>query len=303
MVPAIGPDDIDHLTGDRLGTFDVPCPLCGPSKRAIRNQRRPILRIYRIEPGFAGFHCARCGVKGAALDRSSPPPDPIKLAKARAAAAERDRALEAKRLGIAQWLWSVRMPITGTIAEFYLRSVRGYGGPLPATLGFLPASRGRYPPTMICAFGLADETGPGEIAITDTAVRGMHLTRLLPDGSGKATFEDPDEQAKIMIGRSAGWPLILAPPTDGLGLCIVEGIENALSADDATGLCAWAAGCASRLPSLARAVPPWAECVTIIGDADDDGRRHAVALADRLYQRGMETRVCVPNDRTRKVAP
>ena len=51
--------DIDHLTGGRLGTFDV--PECGPLKRSARNQRRAVLRVYRIQPGFAGYHCARCG--------------------------------------------------------------------------------------------------------------------------------------------------------------------------------------------------------------------------------------------------
>jgi hypothetical protein len=120
----IGLDAIHHLTGDRLGTFDVPCPLCGPLKRAIRNQRRPVLRVYRIEPSFAGYHCARCGEKGAALDRNGRPPDPIKVAKARAEAAERDRVIKAQRLGKARWLWSARNPIAGSIAESYLRRSR-----------------------------------------------------------------------------------------------------------------------------------------------------------------------------------
>jgi hypothetical protein len=43
-------------------------------------------------------------------------------------------------------------------------------------------------------------------------VKGVHLTRLLPDGSGKAVFNDPDEPAKIMIGFSIGSPILLAPP-------------------------------------------------------------------------------------------
>jgi len=47
--------DVDGLTGGRLGTFDVPCPVCGPNKRSPSNRRRPVLRIWRIEPSFAGF--------------------------------------------------------------------------------------------------------------------------------------------------------------------------------------------------------------------------------------------------------
>src|ERR1700733_11392032 len=265
---AIGLDVVDRLTGGKLGTYDVACPMCGPYRRAAANQRRKVLRVYRIEPGFAGFHCARGGEKGAAVDRHGQPPDPAKLAKARAEAAERDRALKADRLGKARWLWSVRVPIVGTIVEIYLREARGYGAPLPATLDFIPARRA-YPPAMIAAFGMAREAEPGVIAIANNEVRGVHLTRLLPDGSGKAVFDDPDENAKIMIAHSTGWPIVLAPVNDGLGLIIAEGIENALSVHEATGSGAWAAGCASRMPALADVIPGYVECVTVAGDDDE----------------------------------
>ena len=48
-----------------------------------------------------------------------------------------------------------------------------------------------------------------------------------------------------MIGRSTGAPIVLAPLTDALGLAITEGIEDALSVHEATGLGVWAAGSAS----------------------------------------------------------
>jgi hypothetical protein len=290
MNPSIGLDDIDRLTGGRLGTFDVPCPLCGPFKRAVRNQRRPVLRVYQIEPGFAGFNCARCGEKGAAVDRSSPPPDPIKLANARADAAERDRTLKAERLGKAQWLWSLRRPIAGSIAETYLRRARGCRGPIPATLAFLPA-RGKYPPAMIGAFGLADEIVPGEISIADAAVRGVHLTRLMPDGSGKAVFEDTDEQAKIMIGHSAGFPIVLAPMNDGLALGVTEGLEDGLSIRQSLGIGVWAAGAASRLPGLAEIVPAYTDTVPIFAHDDRDGQRHAAELGRRLRARSIDIKI------------
>jgi len=284
---------IDQLTGGRLGTYDLPCPLCGPYKRAPKNQQRRVLRVYRIEPNFAGYHCARCGEKGATLDRNGPPPDPIKLERARAEAAERDRAHKAERLSKARWLWSVAMPIAGTIAETYLRESRAYGGPLPSTLRFLPA-RDCHPPAMIAAFGMAREAEPGRLAIANGDIRGVHLTRLLPDGSGKAVFDDPDEQAKIMIGCSAGWPIMLAPMNDLLGLAIAEGIENALSVHEATGFGAWAAGCASRLPALADIIPAYVECVTVAGDDDPDGRRYATEAANRVAARRIETRLFIP---------
>jgi hypothetical protein len=291
----IGLDTIDHLTGGRLGTHDVPCPECGPFKRSPRGQRKPVLRVYRIEPGFAGYYCARCNEKGAALDRNGTPPDPVKLAKARAEAAERERVVKAERLSLVRWLWAKRQPITGSIADTYLRSARGYGGPLPATLGFLPA-RGDHPPAMVAAFGMATETeefGPGVLRIADAAVCGVHLTRLLPDGSGKAVFDDPDQEAKIMIGLSFGSPIVLAPPNDLLGMAISEGIEDALSAHENTGLGAWAAGSAARMPALAEALPAYINCVTVLADDDTDGRRFAAELAERIRVREIEARAII----------
>ncbi len=91
-----------------------------------------------------------------------------------------------------------------------------------------------------------------------------------------------------MIGMSAGWPIVLAPPNDLLGLTVTEGIENALSVHEATGLGAWAAGSASRLPALASAIPTYIETVKIIMDDDADGRRHAHELAARLSNRNIE---------------
>ena len=95
----------------------------------------------------------------------------------------------------------------------------------------------------------------------------MHITRLAPDGLGKAGT-DTD---KIMVGLSACSPIVLAPPNDLLGLAITEGIEDALSAHIATGLGAWAAGAASFLPALAAAIPAYVECITILADNDPDG--------------------------------
>jgi hypothetical protein len=294
MSKLIGLDTIDQLTDRRLGTFDVACPECGPLKRAARNQRRAVLRVWRAELGFATYCCARCGETGYARDRNSAPPDPVRVAKARAEAAERARTLKAKRLSTALWLWSNRKPIIGSIAERYLRDVRGYGGPVPTTLGFLP-ERGAYPAAMIAAFGLAHEVEPGVIAIADSAITGLHLTRLKPDGSGKAEFEDPDENAKIMIGFSAGSPIVLAPPNELLGLGVTEGIEDGLSVHQSTTLGVWAAGCASRLPALAAAVPSYIDCTSVVSDDDNDGRRHATELARGLRARNLDIRLIIPN--------
>jgi 5S rRNA maturation endonuclease (ribonuclease M5) len=79
-------------------------------------------------------------------------------------------------------------------------------------------------------------------------------------------------------------PIVLTPVNDIGGLAISEGIEDALSIHQATGLGAWAAGCANRLPALARAVPRYVESVTILVDDDNDGRRFSRELAEALQK-------------------
>ena len=236
--------------------------------------------MWRIEPGFATYHCAHCEASGYARDRAGTSADPVKLARAKAEATERERVHRADRLGKAQWLWAQSKPIAGTIAEAYLRGPRGYGGPLPATLRFLPA-RGEYAPAMIGAFGMAHEVEPGVIAIADDAVKGVHVTRLLPDGSDR----ERGDHAKVMIGLSAGWPLVLAPPNDLLGLAITEGIEDALSVHEATGLGAWAVGGARRMPALAERISAWIDCVSVL--ADDSMSRAAAEVARLIEVRGI----------------
>jgi len=236
-----------------LGVHDLPCPLCGPQRRSPANRRRRVLRIWR-EIGFTTWLCARCNDKGHARNGRV---DVRELGRVRREAAARDRDAVAKRGELARWLWRRRRPIAGTPAERYLHDARGYSGVIPTTLGYLPPSRG-HPPALIAAFGFADEPEPGVISITDAAVQGVHLTKLVPDGSGKAGT-DAD---KIMIGRSTGSPIMIAQPNDLLGLAICEGIEDSLTVYEATGLGVWAAGSAGRIPALTETIPGYVECVT-----------------------------------------
>jgi Toprim domain len=84
---------------------------------------------------------------------------------------------------------------------------------------------------------------------------------------------------------------VLAPPNDLLGLAITEGIEDALSVHEATGLGAWAAGSASFLPSIADSVPDYIECVTIYAHLDKAGQNGARGLAEALARRTIEVLV------------
>ena len=153
-------------------------------------------RSSKPRPGFISFHCIRCGAHGYVLEDRCKPVDKEVWLRQRTEIAACEAGAAAVQLDKARWLWQQRRPIHGTPAERYLRETRGIAGRLPATLGFLPQRDG-YPPAMIAAFGIAAEFEPGFLSIPDNVVRGIHLTRLLPNGLGKA-----EEPAKIMIGRS-----------------------------------------------------------------------------------------------------
>ena len=275
---------IDALTGGRIGRFDAPCPWCGPRCRSASNRIRRVMRIWRIEDGFATFHCARCKFDGYARDEHAPRPDPARLARARAEAEEHDRASAAERLAIARSLWQRRQPAEGSIVESYLRT-RGYDRTIPKTIGFLPEN-GEYPPAMIAAF-----------APPNGDLRGIHLTKLNANGPKLGSEVD-----KITIGRCLGAPIVIAPPNDLLGLAITEGIEDALTVHAATGLGVWAAGAANRMPALADAIPDYIGAITVFAHDDPPvitpkgiiqaGPDNARALADALAARVLD-----PKDR------
>jgi hypothetical protein len=182
----------------------------------------------------------------------------------------------------ARRLWQHRTAAENSPVEKYLRDVRRYAGAIPTTIGFLPPLKPEYQPAMIAAFALADETEPGVLSIHDDQLCGVHLTLLKPDGSDKAgTSRD-----KFMVGPSSGWPIVLAPLNDPLGLIVCEGIETGLSLYEATGCGVWAAGSSSRMPALADRVPSYVDRVMIAAEADG-GRKGATALAKRLHARGL----------------
>jgi hypothetical protein len=289
-------DQILDITGDRYGAIDSQCPLCSHLRKPAK-QRLKVLRVYRDAPDFARFHCVHCEAKGWVSDRAAASTEKrlpaAEIEKIKSDIAVREAQHELARRLKALGLWHRGKPVPNTPVERYLRLVRGYRASIPGTIRFLPASRG-FAPAMIAAIGIANEIEPGILSIPDQAIRGVHITSLMSDGSAKAGTE----RDKIMVGKSIGTPIMLAPPNDGLGLAITEGIEDALSVHEATGLGAWAAGSASRMPPLADMVPDCIECVTIVADADEVGKTNAKKLADALAQRSCEARLIVPsNDR------
>jgi hypothetical protein len=136
------------------------------------------------------------------------------------------------------------------------------------------------PAGMIAAYAIPEEREPGIIS-EPRNVAAVHITRLLPDGSNR----ERGDRAKITIASPLGRPIVLAPPNDRLGMMIAEGIEDALSAYEGTGLGAWAAGSASFMPALAEAIPHYIESLTVLVDDNPAGWRGSTALRDQLIAR------------------
>jgi hypothetical protein len=264
---------------DRSG----PCPKCGGVDRFSINVQKRV------------FNCRGCGVGGdvvtlvrhldsvgfavacdTLLRHQSPPQYCAQKSKLS------DDYLR-KQHRKAEWLWAERSPIAGTPAERYLREARGITCGILATLGYLPPRKPTQYPALISAFALVDEPEPGVVG-EPLSVTSVHLTFLRRDGRDKADLAEP----KIIVGSPRNLPIVLSPPNDLLGLAVTEGVEDGLSALEATGLGVWVAGNAGRMPSLTTLVPPYIETVTIFAHPDQSGQTGALALADALVQSGIE---------------
>ena len=265
-----------------------PCPRCGGDDRFSINVRKQVFNCRNCERGgdvvafvqmldACTFAEAVETLAGGSIRRPQIKP------QERAAKQQTEIEYERRQAEKAQWLWLQRARIKGTPAERYLREARGYAGPLPATLGFLPPSKPEHHPAMIAAFDIPQEPEPGVIG-DPSGVSAVHLTLLRPNGFGKADIS-PN---KLIIGRPLNRPIVLAPPNDLLGLAITEGIEDALSVREATGLGAWAAGAASFMSAFGAVVPDYIDCVTIYAYRDQAGQNGAHKLAEALHDRCIE---------------
>jgi hypothetical protein len=281
-----------HQMMQRLadGGYLVSCPAPGHGKGC--GDRNPSLRISDGDTRLL-VHCfGGCNttdvlaeLKRRGLLDDAPASRAVRHQRA-PAPSTRASDYEQRQHAKAAWLWRHRRPLEGTCAERYLREARGYASAIPATLAFLAPTKPEHFPALIAAFGLPDEREPGAL-VAPCGVDAVHLTLLKPDGTGKADVEKP----KLIIGRPLGRPIALGPANDLLGLVITEGIEDGLSALQATGLGVWAAGSAGFMPALAAAVPDHIECVTVYAHPDKAGQDGARALAAALISRSKEVRV------------
>lgn len=267
--------DAKHLTSDLHGKWfrsygAAPCPVCQTECRKGQN-------ALTLADGDAGRLLLNCKKSGCAFgDILSAagitpgrytPPDAATIAQRKA-----EQNKEAmKRAAQAQRLWQEAQPISGTLAETYLRG-RGITCSLPDTLRFHSAcwhpSAKRFPAML--SF-VEVENGFA-----------VHRTYLAP-GGGKATVEP----AKAMLGAVQGGAVRLAGAPGSL--VVAEGIETALSL--ASGLLrapatVWAALSTPGVRSLRLPCQPGQ--LTIAPDGDTAGREAANALAERAHALGWK---------------
>ncbi|SPF81139.1 DUF7146 domain-containing protein [Pseudoprimorskyibacter insulae] len=263
----------------RYGT--APCPVCQPEQRKGQN-------ALTLSEGQAGLlaHCKKsnCGfsdILGAAHVAPGlwTPPDPATRAKANTA----KQADAKRRADQAFRLWQEAEPITGTIAETYLRG-RGITCDLPETLRFHPE----------CWHGATARRYPAMVALVEGCKSfGIHRTYLRPDGASKADIAP----CKAMLGATSGGAVRL---TDQPGpLVVAEGIETGLSL--ASGLLSlratiWSALSTSGMRGLF--LHSGKGRLKIASDGDAAGREAAQALAMRAHSLGWQVSMLpAPNGR------
>ena len=202
------------------------------------------------------------------------PPDRETM-KRRDAATQADRA---RRTRQALRIWKRCAPAPDTLVEVYLRA-RGITIPVPPSIRFLPDARhkptGLLLPAMVA--GVQDHAG---------RVVGIHRTFLSLDGTAKAGVREP----KMSFGPIGGGAVRLA--LAGRELAICEGIESALSFQQATGLAVWAALSVSGVRSLV--LPEEISAVVLGPDGDDPGDGAAVDAAKRFIREGFKARIARP---------
>ena len=157
----------------RNGNYLVPCPAHDDSSPSLslRDGDRGLL-VHCFAGCAPGDVYAAIRRKGCKLDPGNTAREPVK------GSTEYERRQHEK----ATWLWSQRRPISGTIAERYLRHARGYVGVIPPTLAFSPSRKPDQHPAMIAAFGVPDEIEPG-VLVPPHNIIAVHLTLLAPDGT------------------------------------------------------------------------------------------------------------------------
>lgn len=223
----------------------------------------------------------RRGLLGDTDGAIAPPEPAAEQGRSEAEAADRRR-----RINLARDMWQSALPVSGTVADRYLRS-RDIEIPLPPSIRFIGmhtpyawhAPSGDRRPVMVAAVEHVDH---GLVAVTRTF--------LALDGSGKASLAPP----RLFTGPVAGGAVRLAAIRPSDWLAVGEGVETVLSVMQACKLPGWAALSANGLESLL--LPPEAQMVLIAADNDMNGtgQRSALVAAARFRSEGRRVKVIAP---------
>lgn len=179
-----------------------------------------------------------------------------------------------------QQLWDQSEAAQGTLAEKYL-GCRGLTGPIPPMIRYLPNhnhDNGDQYPVML----------GGVSVYPDNKICGVHRTFLDPRGTGKAEIS-PNRK---MLGQIKGGAVQLAIPDQRLA--IAEGIETALSVQQATGIPTWAALSTGGVEGLVIPEPSILKDVLICADNDIPGRAAASTAAEKWVDIGHSVQIAYP---------
>ena len=262
-------DLVQRHGGDLHGSYAV-LPGPGHSRRdrslsvTIGHGGRPVFHSFAGDP----FELVR-DYLGLDAKAGSKPMDP-RLLKKISHARERERqADDARKLTFCETVWRECQPAAQSPVDTYLHQARGIPGPIPAVIRFHPAAPLDYE---------GRRCSPAMVAIVqdkDGYSCGLHVTALMPDGSGKA-----GDNARRMFGPVNGGAVRLSTVHDDLA--VAEGVETALSFAALTGRPTWSCLSTAGLKAFER--PSGIRTLTIAADGDDAGIDAATDLAARAHQ-------------------
>jgi hypothetical protein len=274
--------DLDiHLRSLRPGTHRLTCPKCSNS----RSKRTQQCLAVTVDHETAAWFCHHCGWKGRRSTDGSIWHDGRKSNSAQ----QRYRRDLYATVELARRLWTEAEPITGTIAERYVRIFYGDAA-LPDfkhALRFHPQVWRRFDhkdhPALLCALR----------SLHSDEFQALQRIALKSDGSDR--LRDADDHAKKpSLGPTKDSVCMLTPGEEIThGINLVEGVEDGVALLG----CGWGpvwATCGKE--NMRRILVGAVDAVTFWADNDEGGLEAAYAGQRRWLEVGREASVIMLNE-------
>ncbi|MCA2411439.1 DUF7146 domain-containing protein [Rhizobium leguminosarum] len=261
-----------HLIGPRAGRWTD----------AATGQFGDLLDLVRETCGLVDF---RDVTEEARQFLSLPRPEP---GSSRSTDAHNSAAVERPTSERARRLFRMTLPLTGTLADAYLRERGILRASTHAPLRFHPSCYHRDLVT-----GRASSYPALIAAVTDAAgaITGVHRSWLDPDGVGKAKVDNPRRALGRLLGNGVRFRFPVTDPVPVLAAG--EGLETMLSLSHVMpGMPMVAALTANHLAAFN--FPPGCRRLYIAADADAAGRHGVEGLSRRAQERGILPLVLSP---------